>query len=218
VTGTKWAVAEGEQGGSRGTSTYLLVANTSAYPGQVRVTLLFEDQAPLVVGPSATIPGHSRYNVDLGAAAFITARDRRFGAIVESLAVQGETAPAQIVVERAMYSDAGGVTWAAGTNALATRLPGDTTIVIGADGAVRPANLLVNAGDRVTFLNLDGVAHDMTSDPHPDHTDCPAINEVGLLQPGQSQQTGNLVFAGTCGFHDHDQPFNDLLQGTIVIR
>ena len=218
VTGTKWAVAEGEQGGSRGTSTYLLVANTSAYPGQVRVTLLFENQAPLVVGPSATIPGHSRYNVDLGAAAFIAARDRRFGAIVESLAVQGETAPAQIVVERAMYSDAGGVTWAAGTNALATRLPGDTTIVIGADGAVRPANLLVNAGGRVTFLNLDGVAHDVTSDPHPDHTDCPAINEVGLLQPGQSQQTGNLVFAGTCGFHDHDQPFNDLLQGTIVIR
>ncbi len=31
--------------------------------------------------------------------------------------------PAQIVVERAMYSNSGGVHWAAGTNALATRLP-----------------------------------------------------------------------------------------------
>ena len=30
--------------------------------------------------------------------------------------------PAQIVVERAMYSDASGVHWAAGTNAVATRL------------------------------------------------------------------------------------------------
>ena len=30
--------------------------------------------------------------------------------------------PAQLVVERAMYSNADGVTWAAGSNALATRL------------------------------------------------------------------------------------------------
>ena len=38
--------------------------------------------------------------------------------IVESL---GAT-PAQLVVERAMYSNAGGVTWSAGTAAVATRL------------------------------------------------------------------------------------------------
>jgi len=30
--------------------------------------------------------------------------------------------PAQIVVERPMYWDANGVTWSAGTNAMATRL------------------------------------------------------------------------------------------------
>ena len=42
----------------------------------------------------------------------------RFGAIVESL---GET-PAQIVVERAMYSNSSGVAWAAGTSTLATRI------------------------------------------------------------------------------------------------
>jgi hypothetical protein len=30
--------------------------------------------------------------------------------------------PAQIVVERAIYENAGGVRWAAGSNALATRL------------------------------------------------------------------------------------------------
>ena len=44
---------------------------------------------------------------------------KRFGMLVESI---GAT-PAQIVVERAMYSDSGGVNWAAGTNALATKLP-----------------------------------------------------------------------------------------------
>jgi hypothetical protein len=47
---------------------------------------------------------------------FPGAAGRRFGAVVESL---GAT-PAQIVVERAMYTSPGGVTWAAGTNALAT--------------------------------------------------------------------------------------------------
>jgi len=42
----------------------------------------------------------------------------RFGAVVESL---GAT-PAQIVVERAMYWNASGVIWAAGSNLLATKL------------------------------------------------------------------------------------------------
>ena len=40
-----------------------------------------------------------------------------FGALVEVTNGVG------IAVERAMYSDALGVVWAAGTNALATRLP-----------------------------------------------------------------------------------------------
>jgi hypothetical protein len=44
--------------------------------------------------------------------------NRRFGIVVQSL---GDT-PAQIVVERAMYSNAGGVLWSAGTAAVATRL------------------------------------------------------------------------------------------------
>ncbi len=44
--------------------------------------------------------------------------NQRFGALVESI---GAT-PQPIVVERSMYTNAGGVIWAAGTNALATRL------------------------------------------------------------------------------------------------
>ena len=80
------------------------------------MTLLFED------GPTATrtfaLNPSSRFNVDVQAE-FPGAAGKRFGAIVESL---GE-APAQIVVERAMYSDAAGGPWSAGTNALAIRLP-----------------------------------------------------------------------------------------------
>jgi hypothetical protein len=58
----------------------------------------------------------------------------------------------------------------------------------------------------------------MSSDPHPGHTDCPAINQAGFLSAGQSRLTGNLNTVRTCGFHDHDQPTNTSLQGTIVIQ
>jgi hypothetical protein len=112
-TATSWALAEGEVGGSRSHATYILLANTSSVPGTVRVTLVFEGggTAERVVA----VPPFSRTNVDVGAD-FPEARGRRFGALIDSL---GSPA-AEIVVERAMYSDAGGVRWAAGTNALAT--------------------------------------------------------------------------------------------------
>jgi hypothetical protein len=116
VTGTRWALAEGEVDASRGMETYVLIANTSVVPASVKVTLLFEN------GTSAErtypgIPPKSRFNVPVGGF-FPQAAGKRFGAIVESL---GAT-PAQIVVERAIYWDAAGQHWAAGTNALATKL------------------------------------------------------------------------------------------------
>ena len=58
----------------------------------------------------------------------------------------------------------------------------------------------------------------MASDPHPEHTDCPEINQVGLLTPGATRETGNLVTVRTCGFHDHDNPTNAGLRGRIIIR
>jgi alpha-tubulin suppressor-like RCC1 family protein len=115
TTGTRWALAEGEAGGPLGVVTYILLANTSPEPGTAMITLLFED------GTTAQrmfpLAGLSRFNVDV-ATEFPAAANRRFGAIVESV---GET-PAPIVVERAMYWDAAGQRWAAGTNASGTRL------------------------------------------------------------------------------------------------
>ena len=80
-----------------------------------------------------------------------------------------------------------------------------TTITITATG-VSTAELTISPGTRILFVNNDSRAHNMTSDPHPEHTACPEINSVGLLQPNQSRETGNLVAARTCGFHDHDNP------------
>ena len=43
-------------------------------------------------------------------------------------------------------------------------------------------------GARVTFVNNDTKAHYMHSDPHPDATDCPAFNQVGLLAATQKRE------------------------------
>ena len=95
---------------------------------------------------------------------------------------------------------------------------GTTTITIGANGAVSPQSVTVTLGTRVTFVNNHSRRHDMASDPHPEHSDCPEINQVGMLQPGQSRQTGNLNTVRTCAFHDHDDASNDALKGRIVIQ
>jgi hypothetical protein len=64
------------------------------------------------------LPANSRTTVPLHASAGFT--NRRYGVLVESI----DTAPlAQRVVERAMYWNAGGAVWAAGTNLLATPIP-----------------------------------------------------------------------------------------------
>ena len=95
--------------------------------------------------------------------------------------------------------------------------PSGATITITSSG-VSPRTVTIAAGSRVTFINNDTRVHDMASDPHPDHTACPAINDVGFLQPTQSRTTGNLTTPRTCGFHDHGRDTDRSLQGTIVIQ
>ena len=57
----------------------------------------------------------------------------------------------------------------------------------------------------------------MSSDEHPIHLDCPAINQAGYLRPGQSRETGNFVRAETCTFHDYLNAGTASLRGTIVV-
>jgi hypothetical protein len=115
ATGTKWALAEGEAGGPQNTSTFILVANTSSFAGEAKVTLLFEDAAE--VSRTITLPANSRVNVPMDGP-FAAAAGKRFSTVVESL---GATPP-QIVIERAMYSDARGESFSAGSNAVGTKL------------------------------------------------------------------------------------------------
>ena len=92
-----------------------------------------------------------------------------------------------------------------------------TTITI-SNNAVSPQNITITRGSQVTFVNNDSRPHEMASNPHPEHTDCPEINQVGFVNPGQSRQTGNMNTVRTCGFHDHNQDQVRSLQGTITIQ
>ena len=92
-----------------------------------------------------------------------------------------------------------------------------TTITVSATGA-NPRNIVVSRGTQVTFVNADGSVHEMYSDPHPEHTDCPEFDSVGRLTPGQTRQTTNLVDIRTCRFHDHLNPDNAALKGSVTIQ
>ena len=95
--------------------------------------------------------------------------------------------------------------------------PSATTITITAAGA-SPRTLTVPPGTQITFVNNDTVAHEMFSDPHPEHTDCPEFDSVGHLAPGATRQTQNLTTIRVCGFHDHINPFVTSLTGSIRIQ
>jgi plastocyanin len=92
------------------------------------------------------------------------------------------------------------------------------TITIGANSAVSPTQVTIATGQSVTFVNNDSRSHDMESDPHPAHTACPSIANVGLLQPGQSKTTFGFANSGSCGYHDHNNSDNTSLQGRIVVQ
>ncbi|HEY7498431.1 MAG TPA: hypothetical protein VH740_07955 [Vicinamibacterales bacterium] len=96
--------------------------------------------------------------------------------------------------------------------------PSGATITITANGAVSPSSVTINSGESVTFVNNDTRPHEMASDPHPAHTDCPPINALGTLSAGQTKLTNALTTSRTCGFHDHLNDANPNLRGTIVIR
>jgi plastocyanin len=91
-----------------------------------------------------------------------------------------------------------------------------TTITITSSG-VSPRDITVAVGSRVTFANNDTVQHEMDSDPHPEHTMCPPLN-VGFIAAGQQGTSQNLTTARVCTYHDHNQPSNTSLQGTVRIQ
>jgi hypothetical protein len=92
-----------------------------------------------------------------------------------------------------------------------------TTISVGAAGVV-PKEIRVKRFAHVMFVNNDTRAHSMLSDPINEHTQCPSLNRVGFLQPGESRETYSLDLTGICDFHDHLNQSDATLKGRIVIE
>jgi plastocyanin len=97
-------------------------------------------------------------------------------------------------------------------------VPSTSTTITITNNTVCPQNITVPIGTQVTFVNQDTIAHEMFSNPHPEHTDCPDLDQVGHLEPGQGLQSGNLNIARVCGFHDHIHPDVATLKGNITIH
>jgi plastocyanin len=89
------------------------------------------------------------------------------------------------------------------------------TITITSSG-VSPAEVRIAAGGRVTFFNNDSRPHAISSDPIQIHNECPAINEVGFLNPGQRGSTGAMNAKRSCGFHDHTNENDPIFTGRII--
>jgi plastocyanin len=90
------------------------------------------------------------------------------------------------------------------------------TVTIGANG-VSPSTVQISAGQQVRFVNNDGSPHEMLSTPHLQHTDCPGINAVGTLSPGENRMTERLNTVRICGFHDHRNPDDQRFRGQINV-
>lgn len=88
------------------------------------------------------------------------------------------------------------------------------TVTIRTGGVMSPSPITVVVGQRVTFVNANSIHHQVSSDPHPFHTDCPELNLV-LLAPGQSAASAVFTRAGTCGYHDH---LNASFGGRVIVR
>lgn len=99
-----------------------------------------------------------------------------------------------------------------------SNIPNPATTILILNNAVCPSSLTVSRGTRVTVINNDTRAHEFNSDPHPEHTDCQELNQIGHLETGQQRDSGNLNTVRRCGFHDHINPNNNGLKGAITIQ
>ncbi len=75
----------------------------------------------------------------------------------------------------------------------------------------------VQVGERLRVVNNDTRVHQIMTTPHLVHTDCPALNAIGSLAPGQSGTSDPLTTSRGCGFHDHLNPDDTKFRGQVLV-
>jgi plastocyanin len=100
-----------------------------------------------------------------------------------------------------------------------TSMPGPEGAAISiTSSGLSPGTVSIATGQSVTFTNNDSVAHEIVSEPVPTYSDCPEINLVGRLEPGQSKQTAALNDTRSCGFLDLLRSGDSRWRGTIAVQ
>ena len=113
-TSRRWALAEGRVGGPSAFQTYVLIANPDTSPALVNATFARTSGAPFA--KTFSVPANGRLTITTGPGSMVPElADESFGVIL--------TADRPVFAERALYSNAGGVFWAAGSVATATAIP-----------------------------------------------------------------------------------------------
>lgn len=81
------------------------------------------------------------------------------------------------------------------------------------DTGYSPSLLSIKVGDTITWTSSAAKPSNVSSDPHPSHTDYAPLN-LGMFKPGESQ---TLTFdkAGTYKYHNH---LNSTQTGTIIVK
>jgi plastocyanin len=128
-------------------------------------------------------------------------------------ALRTSTVSGRVLVLTIAIAPAGAIGCGSGTPSSPSS---ETTVTITSSG-VSPTEVHIAVGGRVTFFNNDSRPHAMSSDPIQVHTDCPPINDVGFLNPGQRGSTGAMNVKRTCGFHDHTNENDPIFKGRIVV-
>jgi plastocyanin len=85
-------------------------------------------------------------------------------------------------------------------------------------GGFNPQVLHVNYPVTVTFTNNDTVAHALESAPELNWDNCPEMNTVGTLKPGQSEAVAFSEKDAVCTYHDVAQQSKTIFQGYIAIH
>lgn len=109
----------------------------------------------------------------------------------------------------------GGSTTPTGTNSGVVAGSVGATVSLTANGAT-PLEVRIQPTQRVRFVNTDSRPHQIQTNPHNFHTDCPP-NNVVVLNPGQQVDTGVFNDVKTCGYHNHLLPENQSFWGTIRV-
>ncbi len=113
-TALRWGLAEGRVGGPNAFQTFILVANPDVTAANITLTILRTTGAPIV--KTLAVPAGGRLTITTGPGSFVPElADESFGATIVS--------DRPVFAERALYSNANGVFWAAGSVATATPLP-----------------------------------------------------------------------------------------------